>query len=233
MGVVHRLVLWDVDGTLLRAGDIGAAVFDDAVEAVIGVRPPERVRMSGKTDPLIVREYLAMMAMDETPQLVEAVLDQVGRGLAAASDAGVLHRDGRACPGAADVLEDLAATDGVAQSLLTGNIYPNAVVKVRAYGLDRWLDLEIGAYGSDSEDRNRLVPVALERLQRLRGARLAASAVWVVGDTPRDLACARAAGARCLLVATGRYTYADLVGLGADVTLADLSDRSAVVDLLV
>jgi phosphoglycolate phosphatase len=230
--VVRRLVLWDVDGTLLRAGDIGAAVFDDAIEAVLGTRPPERIRMSGKTDPLIVREYLAMMGVPETPEILEAVLERLVEGLAAASDAGALQDGGSACPGAAEVLGGLAGVPGVVQTLLTGNLYANAVVKVTAYGLDKWLDLEIGAYGSDSEDRNRLVPFACRRLEQATGVRVAPSDVWVIGDTPRDLACARAAGARCLLVATGRYSYDDLAGLGADAVRRDLSDPAEVVDLV-
>lgn len=230
--MVRRLILWDVDGTLLRAGDIGAAVFDHAIEAVLGRRPPGRIRMSGKTDPLIVREYLAMMQVEETPDVVEAVLARLVDALAEAAEAGALHDEGAACPGVADVLDGLAATDGVVQTLLTGNLYANAVVKVSAYGLEKWLDLDLGAYGSDSDDRNRLVPVALSRLEQARGVRLAPSDVWVVGDTPRDLACARAAGSRCLLVATGRYTLSELAGLGADAVLPDLSDPGHVVDLL-
>ncbi len=230
---IRRLVLWDVDGTLLRAGDIGAAVFDDAIEEVLGRRPPERVRMSGKTDPLIVREYLAMMAVEETPSVVEQILRALQEGLQRASEAGVLNEGGAACPGASEVLGALATVGGVAQTLLTGNLYANAVVKVTAYGLDKWLDLDVGAYGSDSEDRNRLVPIALHRLEQARGARLHPSDVWVVGDTPRDLACARAAGAKCLLVATGRYTFSELSGLGANEVLSDMSDSAAVVDLLI
>lgn len=230
--MARRLVLWDVDGTLLRAGDIGAAVFDDALEEVLGRRPPERIRMSGKTDPLIVREYLAMMRVEETPELVERILERLVEALAQAAEAGVLHEEGTACPGVADVLGGLAATEGVTQTLLTGNLYANAVVKVQAYGLDKWLDMDLGAYGSDSEDRNQLVPVALRRLQQARGVRLRPSDVWVVGDTPRDLACARSAGARCLLVATGRYTFGELSGLGADATLENLADAASVVDLL-
>jgi phosphoglycolate phosphatase-like HAD superfamily hydrolase len=231
-GDLHRLVLWDVDGTLCRAGDIAAEVFDDAIEAAVGRRPPERIRMSGKTDPLIVREYLEMMDVAETPDLVAGILTGLEQGLARAAAAGLLQAGGRVCTGVAEVLGALAASGGVAQTLLTGNLYANAVVKVTAFSLDKWLDFTIGAYGSDSEDRNQLVPVALARLEQSRGVRLAASAVWVVGDTPRDLACARAAGARCLLVATGRYTLSELDGLGADAVAADLSDWAAVVDLL-
>lgn len=235
-------MLWDVDGTLLHAGDIGAAVFDDAVEAVLGARPPRRVRMSGKTDQLIVAEYLAMMGVDGAgpdarpgrgPGTVhDAILDALVDRLARAGEAGVLATSGGACPGVVEVLSALGAVPGVAQTLLTGNLQANAVVKVSAYGLQRWLDLEVGAFGSDSMDRNELVPIALERFASLRGERLAPAQTWVVGDTPRDLACARVAGARCLLVATGGHSYDDLAGLGADAVVADLTDTASVVDLV-
>jgi phosphoglycolate phosphatase len=228
--VVERLVLWDVDGTLVHTG-IGAAIFDDALEAVVGARPPRRIRMSGKTDPLIVSEYLALMGVEETPARLAAVLDALAAGLTRAARDGALDPDA-VCPGVPEVLAALAGRPGLVQSLLTGNVYANAVTKVTAYGLDAWLDLDVGAYGSDSIDRDALVPVALGRLAARRGARLAADRVWVVGDTPRDLACARAAGARCLLVATGGYPLADLAGLGADAVVANLADSGAVVALL-
>ena len=230
--VIRRLLLWDVDGTLVRAGDLGAAVFDVALEAVLGVRPHARVRMSGKTDPQIVREYLAALDIAETDGLVEAVLRSVEGHLAVAAAEGELIAGGAACPGTGEVLELLAADERVASTLLTGNIAPNALVKVAAFGLDRWLDLSLGAYGSDEADRNLLVPVALRRVASLRGVELAPPDVWVIGDTPRDLECARAAGTRCLLVATGRYGFAELAGLGPDAVLEDLSDAGAVVKLL-
>ena len=94
--------------------------------------------------------------------------------------------------------------------MLTGNIAPNAVVKLAAFGLEKWLDLETGAYGSDSEDRTALVPIALGRLASLRGVRLTPDQTWVIGDTPRDYECAEAGGAHCLLVATGSYGLEDL-----------------------
>jgi phosphoglycolate phosphatase-like HAD superfamily hydrolase len=230
--VIRRLLLWDVDGTLVRAGDLGAAVFDVALEEVLGVRPAARPRMSGKTDPQIVREYLQQLGVEETPDLVEEVLRSVEGHLAVAAAEGELIAGGSACPGTSEVLARLAGDPRVASTLLTGNIAPNALVKVAAFGLDRWLDLAIGAYGSDGEDRNLLVPVALRRLADLRGVRLAPADAWVVGDTPRDLECARVAGARCLLVATGRYSVGELAELGTDAVLDDLSNPPAVVKLL-
>jgi phosphoglycolate phosphatase len=230
--VIRRLLLWDIDGTLLRAGDLGAAVFDTALEEVLGQRPPARIRMSGKTDPQIVRDYLAEMAIGEADGMVEAVLRRCERHLAAAAAAGRLLAGGRTCPGTPAVLERLAEDPRVTSSLLTGNTEANARVKVVAFGLDRWLDHDVGAYGSDHADRNLLVPLALHRLFERRGIDLSPGDTWVIGDTPRDLGCARAAGARCLLVATGRYRIEELSALGPDAALEDLADEEAVVKLL-
>jgi phosphoglycolate phosphatase-like HAD superfamily hydrolase len=188
--------------------------------------------MSGKTDPQIVREYLQQMEIPETPALVEAVLRSIEGHLAIAAAEGELIAGGSACPGTAEVLALLAGDSRVVSTLLTGNIAPNALVKVAAFGLDRWLDLSLGAYGSDEEDRNLLVPVALRRLADERGVGLAPADAWVIGDTPRDLECARVAGARCLLVATGRYGVGELADLGPDALLEDLSDPPAAVKLL-
>jgi phosphoglycolate phosphatase len=226
---VQRLLLFDIDGTLVRAGAIGGAVFNRAIEAVLGEVPVQRVRMSGKTDPQIVREYLALLEVDD-PEHLPAVLAHLESELAAAADQ--LARDGRPCPGVTELLPALAKDDRLHLSVLTGNIAPNAVVKLSAFGLHEWLDLETGAYGSDSEDRRALVPIALERLATMRGTRLAPEAAWVIGDTPRDLECATAGGAHCLLVATGSYGREELQHLGADAVMDDLSDIDAVVRVL-
>ncbi len=226
----ERLVLWDIDGTLVRAGDIGAEVFDRAIELALGRPPASRIRMGGKTDPQIVREYLELMEVDGAEEHLPTVLRHLEEQLAEAAH--IVKERGRALPGVGELLQRLAQEPRVIQSVLTGNIAPNAVVKLKAFGLDRWLDLEVGAYGSDQADRRALVPVALDRVRRLRGRALRPEAVWVVGDTERDLEGARASGARCLLVATGRTTLAQLSQLGADAVLADLSDTEAVATLL-
>ncbi len=225
-----RLLLWDIDGTLIRAAGLGMSVFDEAIEAAIGRRPEGQIATSGKTDPQIVREYLRQMEVPELDETVVAVLRSLERRLA--DRAGELATVGTVCPGVAEVLERLAGDDRLFNSVLTGNIAPNAVIKLSAFGLDRWLDLEIGAYGSDHHERNELVPVAMGRLAEQREVRLQPDAVWVIGDTPRDLDCAAAAGAHCLLVATGHTSLADLGALGADAVLGDLSDTDAVIKLL-
>nr|MBA2624398.1 haloacid dehalogenase-like hydrolase [Acidimicrobiia bacterium] len=207
-------------------------VFDDAVASVLG-RPAgdHRVVMGGKTDPQIVLEVLAFALADAGggDEHVPAVLEALEKGLQAAAEE--LRRDGCQLPGVAEVLPRLDAA-GTRQTLLTGNSAANAAVKVAAFGLSSWLDLEIGAYGSDDPNRNALVPVALERARRLRALDIDPAEVWVVGDTPRDLACARAGGTRCLLVATGHCGLDELRAAGADEVLEDLADVDAVVDLL-
>jgi phosphoglycolate phosphatase len=225
----RRLLLWDVDGTLLRAG-VGSEVFESAVEAVVGRRPEEKVETAGKTDPQIAREYLHQMGVPEIDETVVAVLRSLEETLAAKAD--LVRQLGTVCPGVHELLERCAANTEVISTVLTGNLAPNAVIKLSTFGLDRWLDLEVGAYGSDHAERNALVPVAMERVAEQYAARLEPGDVWVIGDTPRDLDCARAAGAHCLLVATGRTPEATLGKLGADAVLSDLSDTEAVLKLL-
>lgn len=234
-GVTYRLLLWDIDGTLVRAGPLGAEVFDRAVADVTGRLPDRRPRLSGKTDPQIVAEYLAGLGL--TPpglppdgDVIAAILGRLAQHMAAR--AGELPRVGSVCPGIPELLTRLAGDGRVVNGVLTGNIAPNAAVKLAAFGLDRWIDLEAGAYGSDDADRAALVPVALRRVAATRGVRIDPDDVWVIGDTPRDLSCAQAGGAHCLLVATGRFPMAELRALGADATLDDLTDTDAVVKLL-
>ncbi|MEO6120958.1 MAG: HAD hydrolase-like protein [Acidimicrobiales bacterium] len=226
-------MLWDVDGTLLTTSGIAQRAFDLAAAHVLG-RPPgdHAVAMSGKTDPGIALEILAFagVAADEARRRVPEVLARLEWELADATDR--VRSEGRTHAGVESLLARLHAEPSVLQSALTGNTRANAAVKLAAFGLDRWLDLDVGAYGSDHHDREMLVPLALRRAKSLRGRSFDPDQVWVVGDTPRDLACARAAGARCVLVATGRFSFHELQAADADHTLADLADTDAVLDLL-
>jgi phosphoglycolate phosphatase len=228
--VTHRLLLWDIDGTLIRAGTLGREVFDQAVTDVAGRVPERRPRLSGKTDPQIVGEYFTELGLPADADRVTATLRALAVHMAARADE--LPEAGSVCPGVPEVLARLADDPRVINGILTGNIAPNAVVKLSAFGLDRWIDLEAGAYGSDDPDRTALVPIAMGRVAGTRRLRLDPDDVWVIGDTPRDLTCAQAAGAHCLLVATGRYAFCELAALGADAAVADLADTDAVVKLL-
>lgn len=228
--MARRLLLWDIDGTLVRTGGIGSAAFDLALADVLGEVPEGRVLMSGKTDPLIVHEQLALLGRAPDPEVVEAVLARLVVRLADAAPH--IPEQGMACPGVAEVLAALAGHADVAQGVLTGNLRPNAVVKLAAFGLDRYVDFDLGAYGSDHLDRNQLVPLARQRAEAQLGSSVTPEDTWIIGDTPLDLACARAGGVRCLLVATGTYGHEELAALGPDALLADLTDTGAVVELL-
>jgi phosphoglycolate phosphatase-like HAD superfamily hydrolase len=233
MEAPHRLILWDVDGTLVMAGPAAQRAFDLAVASVVG-RDPEGhgVRMSGKTDPQIAMEIMAAldMAEDEASRFLPSVLEGLIQELEAAED--TIRKHGRVLPGVRELLPKLHRPPQLVQSLLTGNLAPNAALKLRAFELERWVDLEVGAYGSDDRDRTVLVPIAMAKAQERYGDRFEPEEVWVVGDTPRDLECAQAAGTRCLLVGTGRYGFDELAGLGADAVLDDLGDVDAVYALL-
>jgi phosphoglycolate phosphatase-like HAD superfamily hydrolase len=224
-----RLILWDIDGTLVRGGMVGAEVFDSAIERVLGVRPRAQVIFSGKTDRQLVEEFLAMEG-SEDPDHVPAVLYHLERELAIHADR--IASEGSACPGSEAALRALAAIDSVEQTVLTGNIAPNALAKLAAFGLDHYLDLEAGAYGSEHSDRRNLLPLAWKHQRELRDIHYLPDETWIVGDTPRDLECARAGDSHCLLVATGRHEFAELEELGADLVLKDLSDTGVVVEVL-
>jgi phosphoglycolate phosphatase len=223
------LILWDIDGTLIRSGGLAAEIFELALATVVGEVPRERVRMSGKTDPQIISEYLATMGVND-PGVLPAVLQLAERELAAAEP--LLSEQGSICAGVSDLLERLSTCERVTQTLLTGNVAPNARVKLRAFGLDHFVDFEIGAYGSDHAERTNLVPIALERAARLRSLHIDPDRTWVIGDTPNDAACARAGGVRCLLVASGTYSLEELQLQAVDATLADLGDTEHVMSLI-
>lgn len=226
-------MLWDVDGTLLRGGGAARDALTGALEQVLGHDVDGAgVQMSGKTDPLILGELAAGsgVAADRVPEVVSAAMAALPDRFAEVAPR--FAREGRVLPGVPELLVRLDTRGDVLQTLLTGNLRPTGVAKVAAFGLDRWLVPEVGAYGSDAAERERLVPIALERAARHLGGAPDRDAVWVVGDTPRDLACARAGGVRCLLVATGRFAYEELTGLGADQVRRDLHDVDEVERLL-
>jgi phosphoglycolate phosphatase-like HAD superfamily hydrolase len=213
------LVLWDIDGTLVYSAGHGRWAFQEAFQAVVG-RTPEPVEFAGRTDHEIA---LAMLGGER--ERLPRVLEELATTLEARKDA--MRADGYAYPGVEAVLEALHAREDVVQSLLTGNIEANAAVKLSAFGLERWMDFEVGAYGSDPhERRSDLVAVARERAAAKYGE--PAGAV-LVGDTPLDVRAAQEAGARAVAVTTGFAERDALVASGPDALLEDLADTAAAV----
>ncbi|HUY06963.1 MAG TPA: HAD family hydrolase [Acidimicrobiales bacterium] len=225
-----QLVLWDIDGTLVHAGDVAGVIFGQTIERITGLRPIGHVRMSGKTDPQITREYLQMMGIEDIEPPLHEILQALPGDLA--RQRSLIREQGRVLPGVCEALDAVDAIGEIEQTLLTGNLEENARIKLEVFGLDRRFDFAVGAFGSDHIERTRLVPVVLERFWRLRQRKISPHEVLVIGDSPNDLACARAGGTRCLLVATGRSSFDELSGLEPDFVMEDLKDTSAFVQAL-
>jgi len=188
--------------------------------------------MSGKTDPQIVTEILTAAGIPkaEIADLLPRALSEAELTLANSEE--TIKREGRVHLGVRELVAALAGIGAVRQTLVTGNVAANAMLKVGAFGLGDFIDFEVGAYGSDDPDRNCLVPICLERISDLRGEVYALKRVWVIGDTPNDLKCARAAGVRCLLVGTGRLGFDSVRDLGADAQVENLADTDSVLNIL-
>ena len=213
------LVLWDIDGTLVNSAGHGRHAFEDAFRVVVG-REPEWVDYAGRTD-----HQIAMSMLNGSSDHLPALLDLLAVKLAERQE--LIAAEGHVYPGVPETLAALHEADGVVNSLLTGNIKANAAVKVGAFGLDRWLDFEAGAYGSDPhERRSDLVEIARERAAARYGQPTGAV---LVGDTPLDVLAAREAGARAVAVATGFADPDDLRESRPDALLQDLRDTDAAI----
>ena len=224
---MSRLVLWDIDGTLVDSARLGRDAFLEAFEKVTGGPPRGLVPFAGRTDLEIAHDMLEAAGVDAGEELLDRFEEELVASMASRADE--IRQLGHALPGAHDALERLAAEPGVIQSLLTGNVERNALVKLSAFGLARHLDFAAGAYGSDHRRRGELVAIARRRAEERHGTRVAPSDVVLIGDTPLDVAAAREGGARAVGVATGPYGQTALAEAGADAVLADLSDTDAVV----
>ena len=221
-----RLVLWDVDGTLVDSARLGREAFLEAFERVVGREATELVPFAGRTDLEIAHDMLEAAGVAGADHLLDRFEEELVRAMAARLDTLATH--GRALPGTHAALERLHAEPGVIQSLLTGNVERNAMLKLRPFGLARWIEFGCGAYGSDHRVRGELVAIARTRAERAHGVAIAPQDVVLVGDTPLDVAAARAGGARAIAVATGPYDEHELSETGADAVLADLTDTDRV-----
>lgn len=208
-----RLILFDVDGTLLRCGPQVRPIFAEAMKAVYGTAGDlDSYDFSGKTDQQIVLELLA--GTGRAPAEAIAALPRM-RALYLESLERRLDRDGmEVLPGVEDLLADLASRDGVALGLLTGNWRRGAEIKLSRFALDRFF--RFGAFGDDGIERNELPPVALARAGELFGRRFEAADALIVGDSTRDVACARAHGVPMVGVTTGWTPAERLWRAGAD-----------------
>lgn len=228
-GKVHRLILFDVDGTLLSTNGQAGEALGIAMRETFGTAGPiEGYSWAGKTDPQIVFELLGSAGIPRVE--VEARLGEAFDRYCGHLARRLSPDNTRALPGVREVLNALRRRSDVAVGLLTGNIRRGADIKLRAAGLDE--SFGMGAYGSDDEDRNRLVAVARARALTHWGEEFPGTRTVVVGDAEADIRCARAGGARAVAVASGTTALEALAALRPDALIDSLTSPIVLTALL-
>jgi phosphoglycolate phosphatase len=220
------LVLWDIDHTLIETRGIGGQVYAEAFAKATGHTLDKMPTLAGRTEPVIFREALKVNGIEDGEDLYDQFAAEQARGYAEHLDD--LRRQGRALPGALEALRALSQRDDVTQSVLTGNTRPAAEIKLRAFDLDRYVDFDIGAYGTDDDTRANLVAIARQRAETTHGHHYENGNTVLIGDTPNDVAAALDSGARIIAVATGTDSADELAAAGARTVLPDLTDTGAV-----
>ncbi|MFI6977454.1 HAD family hydrolase [Embleya sp. NPDC050154] len=225
-----RLVLWDIDHTLIDGGTVSRRAYAAAFRQISGRALDQPWQFDGRTELAAASEVLRAHGMPPEGGMLDAFLNLIVAELRVRE--AELAAEGRVLAGASEVLTALGTMPGVHQSVLTGNLYSLAVLKMTVFGLADHVDFRLGAYGDDAYERTDLPARAFARTEEHLGLRHVGADTVIVGDTVRDVATARAAGAWCVAVATGRTSMAALAEAGADVVLADLADTDAVLNAL-
>lgn len=225
-----RLVLFDIDGTILRSNGAGRRAMIAALREIFGGTGPENHSYDGKTDPQIVREVMRIEGhrdahIDERMDaLMTLYLTHLGRELVESNT--VVY------PGIRELLDALEARDDTVLGLLTGNLREGAHAKLRAAGIDPGR-FRIGAFGSDHEHRPELPAVARQRAQAELGIDLEGEHLVIIGDTPADIECGRALGVRAIGVATGSYSVEELLRHAPHAVFETLADTERVVSAII
>jgi phosphoglycolate phosphatase-like HAD superfamily hydrolase len=211
------------------------AAYAEAFRAITGRPLVKLPQMAGRSESEIFFDALALNGADVSAGgTAESLLEPFSAELAAALQARShdLIRDGLLLPGAAQALAAVAGLDGAVQTVLTGNSRLGAELKLRAFDLDRFVDFDIGGYGSEAYPKGTLLRVARQRAADSRGVSFGENATVYVADSPRDVDAAKIGGARSLAVASGRASAAELREAGADAVLPDLTDTAGLVALI-
>ena len=227
MASSRRLFLFDIDGTLITSGGAGEAALIGAMEARFGKKEDLKgITLAGATDALIARALLEKHGIEATPENTAALIDSYLHLLA---DRMPKHA-GKVLPGILPLLDALKSRPEAVVALLTGNLVRGAEIKLTHYGV--WDYFEFGAFADDHHDRNELGHFARTRATEKHGIDFAPSEIFVIGDTPRDIACWRAICARTVAIATGDYSSEALAAHAPDFLFEDFQDTEAVLNAL-
>jgi phosphoglycolate phosphatase len=222
-----RLLLFDIDGTLIYSGGAGVQALKAAFKERFGTDDDlHDIEIAGMTDSGIVVSILNKHKIPATHENVSAFLDSYVHFLSLE----LPRRKGKLLPGVLELLERLKSRPQVVLALLTGNVSRGAQLKLEHYGV--WHFFEFGAFADDHRDRNELGRFARARAKQKHGREFAASEIDVIGDTPRDIACGKALGARTIAVATGRWSRDELAKHEPDFVIDDLSEVETIMDTL-
>ena len=221
-----HLILFDIDGTLIDSGGAGTRSLNLAFKKVFSIEDAfHGISMAGKTDTQIMKEGLMKHGISTDGNLSK-VADSYLRHLKEEINNDRKHVK----PGVHEILEKLSFIKDAALGLLTGNLEPGARIKLEPFKLNKYF--QSGAFGSDDEDRNNLLPLAIKRFEELVQEKIDIDECIIIGDTPRDVECAHIYGAICIGVATGHYSLDELIEAGADYVLEDLSDNHSLLHFL-
>jgi phosphoglycolate phosphatase len=218
-----RLVLFDIDGTLVHTGHAGTQAFAKTVATEFDLHHgAEKMKFAGRTDVSLVREFFKIHGLPETPEHFSQFFERYVFWL----DHILAHSNGSVCKGVREFIRDLQALPQPPMlGLLTGNIRLGAELKLRRY--DLWEIFHVGAFADDNEDRNQIAVAALERGRRVLGKNLQPQEIIVVGDTPFDIRCGKFIGAKVLAVATGGAKLDELKNHKPDWLVQDLTQITA------
>jgi phosphoglycolate phosphatase-like HAD superfamily hydrolase len=222
-----RVVLFDIDGTLLRSGGVGRVAMERALTSIFGSPGHAEYHYDGKTDRQIVRDLMTREGFSdhEIDQQMDQLLGEYVAGLHTELASG--SRTVLVLPGVNELLDALESKENVVIGLLTGNIHQGANAKLTAAGIDP-SRFKVNAFGSDHEDRPKLPAVAQQRAREVLGVHVEGNRVIVIGDTPADIQCGEEIGARAIGVATGRYSVEELAAHKPYAVFESLADTHAV-----
>lgn len=227
--VTRKLILWDIDGTILLTHKTGRftiqQTLEDLFDRTIDI---SSISFSGKTDPQIFREIFNQndLAKDNHKEIYATALERY----MALMRVNLAKRGVSVLPGVASLISYMADDDSYELSLLTGNVRPMAFLKLELAGLDQ--HFSYGAFGSDHEDRDELPAFALDRAHALTGHQFTGKNTIIIGDTPRDILCSKVIGAHAIAVCTGKYSREELADFQPTLLFDDLSDPKEVLDAI-